>query len=366
MSEPHPGAAAGAAPAVESVMEGQDFYNEHSQPQHSASDFGLPLLARAVAALALPGPGEPVVVADYGASEGRNSQAPMRAVIAAVRERVPGAALAITHTDLPDNDFNSLFRLLAESPDSYLRGAEEVYAFAAGKSFYEQIFPAGQVSLGYSSITVHWLSAVPCPIPGQIWSPRATGAVRAAFAQRARDDWARFLTCRAGELRPGGQLVVVASGADDAGNSGAESLMDLANEVLQEMVADGTLTAAEYAQMVVPTYYRTLAEWTAPFAAGGTIGAALELVESAPAVLPDAFWPRYEQTHDAQAFAAAYTGFLRGFSEPSLFGRLDAARRASAGHTFYQRVQARIAADPARAVCHWQLYLLRIARRAAG
>jgi hypothetical protein len=350
---------------VEEVMQGAGFYNAHSRPQHAAGDFALPMLQDAVAALPVPVASEVFTAVDYGSSQGRNSMAPMKAVIEAVRGRTKSVTpVAVIHTDLPGNDFTSLFELLEHSPDSYRRGVPDVFALAAGESFYKQILPPAQVWLGHSSITVHWLSAAPSTIPGQIWSPRATGAVRSAFAERARQDWLAFLQARAVELRPGGRLVIVGSGANDSGNSGAESLVDLANSTLQALVSEGTLAQDEYEQMVIPTYYRTMAEFCAPFAAG-PLAATLRLVKNAPAVLPDVLWQTYEQNRDTQGFAQAYADFFIAAYAPSLFGALDATRREQILAAFRQHLQQRIATDPQQAECRWQLILLAIEKRAA-
>src|SRR5690348_958621 len=248
-------------PGGETVMTAGDYYNAHSQQQHNATVTTLPLLERAAEDVPLPAPGQPFLVADYGAAQGRNSLEPVRTILATIRRRLPPPApIAVVHTDLPENDFNALFTLLGESPESYLRDAPEVYAFAAGKTFYEQVFPGGLVSLGYTSSTVHWLSAAPCPLSGHIWPLRAEGPTHAAFAARARQDWQTFLACRSRELRPGGQLVVMAGLRDAAGHCGLDGVMDLANEVLQELVAAGTLTTAAYERMVLPIYYQTAEE----------------------------------------------------------------------------------------------------------
>ena len=65
---------------------------------------------------------EPVVIADYGSSQGHNSLAPITAAIRALRERLgPIRAISVAHTDLPDNDFSALFHTLETDPASYLR-----------------------------------------------------------------------------------------------------------------------------------------------------------------------------------------------------------------------------------------------------
>lgn len=339
---------------TQSSMEGHGLYNENSRPQGSAGDLGIPLLERAAAAVPLPAAG-PFGIADFGSSEGRNSMGPMAAAIATIRGRAADVPIAVTHTDVATNDFSSLFALLDGGPPSYLAGADGVYGYAVGRSFYGRLFPSESLHLGWSAIAVHWMSAIPCPIPGHIFSTFARGAVRDAFAARAAADWRAFLDARACELVPGGRLVVVASGAADDGMAGAEGLMTIADAALAAMVDAGELSAEARAAMAIPTYYRTRAEWEAPFAES----AALAIEEMTPVVLPDPFFPIYERTRDAQAFAASYAAFFRAFSEPCLFG----ATGGAAADAFYARVRTAIAADPAAAVCRWQLFLMRIRRR---
>lgn len=334
-------------------MEGGGYYNAHSRPQGSASELGIPLLQRA--AQQVPLTEGPMALADFGCAQGKNSLEPVRAAIGELRTRAASTPLVITHTDIPSNDFTALFELLATSHDSYLNGARDVYAYAAGVSFYDRIFPAKTQTLGWNSIAIHWLSGVPCAIPNHIWSPYAQGAVRDAFRKRAADDWSNFLNARAQEYVAGGQIVIVASSADDRGFAGAEGLMNIANDELMAMIRRRSITGDRYDAMAIPTYYRTRAEFEAPF----TTDSQFSLEESTPTVLQDPFWPAYEQSSDAQAFAASYTAFFRAFSEPALFGEAHTA----VADEFYSGVQQRIAADPAAAVCHWQLLLMRIKRR---
>ena len=46
-------------------------------------------------------------------------------------------------------------------------------------------------------------------------------------------------------MQPSAQLVIVGSGADIAGNSGAEGLIDLANTILQEFIKEGIIEPEE-------------------------------------------------------------------------------------------------------------------------
>jgi len=173
--------------------------------------------------------------------------------------------ISVTHTDLPTNDWTTLFQTVLFSPDSYLVGERDVFCFASGTSVYQQIFPPNHIAFGYSAIVEHWLSRKPCNIPNEIWSVRATGKVRDIWAAQAKADWHAFLQYRALEMQPSAELLIVGSGADAKGDSGAEGLIDLANHILQQLVKDGTLYPSEYEQMAIPTYYRTAEEWKEPF-----------------------------------------------------------------------------------------------------
>ena len=273
--------------------------------------FGLPLLERAVEAVPLPDPGDAFEVADYGVAGGHNSMEPMRTVIEGVRRRATrDLAVSVFHTDLPTNDFDPLFTLLS-SPDSYLRGESNVFAYARGKSFYERLFPASQIHIGWNGIAVHWLSRVPATIPDHIWSTRATGAVKEAFARQSGVDWRSFLDHRGHELRPGGRLVVLGGASDEHGSSGAEGLLDMANAALQEVVDGGALRPDEYERMGVPTYNRTLEEFEAPFSEGSE-DHVLELESSSEVALPDPFWPRVREKRRCQGLRYGLRGVLPG------------------------------------------------------
>jgi len=94
MAEP----SASLAPAP---MEGHGVYNRSSRVQAAGLSPALPLLKRAARAAALAPAPEPVVIADYGSSQGHNSLHPMAVAIGALRERVgQDRALSVVHTDL--------------------------------------------------------------------------------------------------------------------------------------------------------------------------------------------------------------------------------------------------------------------------
>src|SRR4051794_19024090 len=118
----------GAASRELGVMVGRGFYNKHSRPQRGAVAFGLPLLEHAVEAVPLPGPSEVFQVADYGVA---GETTPWSRCDRSRRGQAPGFRRP---RRLPTNDFDPLFSLLA-SPDSYLQGTCNVFAYAGGRSF---------------------------------------------------------------------------------------------------------------------------------------------------------------------------------------------------------------------------------------
>ena len=157
-----------------------------------------------------------------------------------------------------------------------------------------------------------------------------------------------------------------ASRAD--GRSGAEGLFEMANEQLRSMVDDGLLRRSEYESMFYPTWNRTLREFLAPLERGPLAGA-LTVEEAAEHTTSDGVtYPQYERDGDAAAFASAYVPFVKAVTAPSFFRWIDSDRtadeRAAIEDAFYDGLQRRIAADPAKATCHWHTVNLRI-RRAA-
>ena len=138
------------------------------------------------------------MLADYGCSEGRNSLMPIGAAVDALRARHGNdLQVLVLHTDLPGNDYSSLFGTLAHDPLTYQRPG--VFPVAAGRSYFEQLAPTGTVALGWSSIALHWLSAQPGPLTG-IWPHLAPTSEQVAWRSHAAADWAAFLFARGAEL----------------------------------------------------------------------------------------------------------------------------------------------------------------------
>src|SRR5215472_4685515 len=70
------------------VMEGNGAYNRYAQPQAAGGALASPFLLRAVEKIAFEPSDEPVIIADYGSSQGKNSLAPVGTAIRNLRLRL--------------------------------------------------------------------------------------------------------------------------------------------------------------------------------------------------------------------------------------------------------------------------------------
>jgi SAM dependent carboxyl methyltransferase len=312
------------------AMEGQGSYNRHGRLPAGGGALALPHLERAIAEVPLDSGVEPVVIADYGSSQGKNSLAPMGVAISAVRARTgPARPILVCHEDQPSNDFNALIGLLHSHPDRYQLADPNVFPCVIGRSFYEGVLPENFVHVGWSSYAATWISRIPALIPGHIFFARSNGEVRAAFERQGASDWQAFLALRARELRPGGCLVVVVPGADERGVSGMEAIFDHANAVLGDMVSEGTITADERRRMVLNVWPRRKAELVAPFDRNGRLGS-LALTDTGTRLLRDAAWDDYEKDGNAQALAEKHAMFFRAIFAPTLASALTRVREDDA------------------------------------
>ena len=325
------------------VMEGKGSYNRHATVPAGGGALAIPALEDAARRVAVEPEDRPLVIADYGSSQGKNSLGPMRAALRALRARVSAdRPVFIFHIDQPSNDFNSLFEVLSSDPDRYAADHVDVFPCAVGRSFYEQVLPPESVHVGWCSFAALWLSRIPGPLPGHFIAVHGSGPGHDAFARQAAEDWETFLRLRARELRPGGRLVIVLPARNDEGVTGYEDFMDQANGALGEMVDAGEIRREERARMVLGPYPRQRSELLAPFQAGHFTELRVEHYELLS--LPDAAWGDYERDGDARAMATKHALFFRSVFVPSLASALDGVRAgdAAAGNAFADTLQERM------------------------
>jgi len=330
------------------VMEGNGAYNKHAELQAGGAALALSHLEGAARSAILDPSDQPVVIADYGSSQGKNSLAPIRVAVRTLQARLDQRRpILVCHIDQPANDFTSLFGLLDSDPTSYNVGDPNIFPCAIGRSFYGPVLPPNSVHLGWSAYAVVWTSRVPRLAADHLFPPRSNEELRTAFRDQSAQDWEQFLALRSAELRPGGRLVVVLPAVDDNGTSGFESIMDHANAALVEMAGEGAITAEERARMVLGVWARQRHDILAPFERDAQFGQ-LTVEHYSTAVLADAAWADYLRDGNQEALATKHARFFRSTFAPSLACALDRSpeRRCAFADRLEHRLSGRLVTKP--------------------
>jgi hypothetical protein len=335
-----------------SVMEGGGAYGRHSRIPAAGGGLAIPLLEEAARRIALDAGDRPIVIADYGSSDGKNSLSPIRAAIAVLRQRIGRQRpIMVCHSDLPGNDYSTLFELMASDPGSYTHDDPMAFPYAIGRSFYQSLFPPAHVDLGWSSYAAVWLSRIPRLIPDEIFIPRCTGRIREEFDRQAAQDWEAFLALRAAELRPGGRLVVALPSLDHDGSTAFAAVWDHAVAALDKLVETNAITPDERGRMTLGACPRRERDLIAPFAADGQFRD-LIVERVSTLVAPDAAWTDYERDGDAMALASKRALFFRVIFVPALAQALARSRSHEDRRIFADRLEAdvsrRLTSAPAR------------------
>jgi hypothetical protein len=353
-------------------MKGSGYYDQHSEPQGSAIQAFQDWIDDAVAHLPLPAPAQPVTVLDMGSSEGRNAVRLMTGIVAGLRRRT-NQPIQTIFSDLASNNFNGLFANVEQARRTGLFAAD-VYPGVVGGSFYGPLLPPGMVQLATCFNALHWLDrlpAVPSPVgvgyrrphprrPGLAVSPEAT----AAFTRQAEQDLDRFLTCRARELLPGGKLLLAGPGDFDQYRV-CDGFYDIVNDACLDLVAAGRLEREQYERLTMPMYFRTLQELLAPVEREDSpVHDAFAVERAQELEVPMPFLVEFRRSGDVAAYAGAYTGFLRAASEPvvrATFNQPDG--KFGTVERLYERMCARLLADPERYSCRFTLVAALLTRR---
>jgi hypothetical protein len=204
---------------------------------------------------------------------------------------------------------------------------------------------------------MHWLSRKPGNISSHVHMVGASGDELALFAEQGRRDWQTILLHRAAELAPGGRLVLVNFGRDEAGrylgNTGGVNMFDTFNQIWQQLLADNVIRRDEYIAMTLPQYYNTVEEFSAPLTdpASPVYRAGLRLEHIETRVVRCPFAAEFEQHGDAAEFAREYIPTLRSWTESTFSGALAQERPAAERQTiidrFYDTYETRVRDQPA-------------------
>lgn len=302
------------------AMEGSGFYNRNSSLQAAGIAAVLPLWERALASVK-PGNSD-LMVADYGSSQGRNSMLPIRMAIDALRAKTGAdTPIEVVHTDLPSNDFASLFTALECEPTSYMRGISRVFPSAIGRSYFDPVIREGKVTLGWNSWTLQWMSRV-INAPDHVFAKFSESpAVVSSVAQQQEEDWQRFLKARAFELSAGAKLMSLFVASD----ANRRSWRWIGGEfwgAIVDMGDAGLLSQHEQLSMTFPTNARTSEEIAAPFQKNGEFaGLRLEHLEIVKGI--DPFWGDFQATGDAEALGRSWADMMKAVFRPTALNAIS-------------------------------------------
>ncbi|KAL2895628.1 Salicylate carboxymethyltransferase, partial [Bienertia sinuspersici] len=166
--------------------------------------------------------------------------------------------------DLPNNDFNTLFRSLGKF-DAMLKqnmGNDFGHYFVNGVpgSFYGRLFPSNHLHFVHSSYSLHWLSQVPKGIENNkrnIYIGRASPPnVLKAYYEQYEKDFSTFLKCRSEEVVPGGIMVLTMLGRKSIEPYSKETcyIFDSLATALNDMVHEGLLEEEKLNTFNMPIY----------------------------------------------------------------------------------------------------------------
>jgi cyclopropane-fatty-acyl-phospholipid synthase len=337
-------------------MKSGGYYDVHSEYQRRVVEGGDTLIRGVVSRLD-PGSLEGTfTIADYGAGTGATSVHAVGTTIDALREHSPKLPVAAIHNDVATNDFWQLFRDVTGA-DGYLdRAGGPVYPMAAAGSFFSQVVPDASVDLGRCSNASHWYREQPeVAVPDGMYFSDATGSARRTLAEQAAGDWLDFLTARAAELAPAGRLLVEGIGTERGPDAkqrvSAARLLRVMWDVAMGLADEGKLDRGALDGYVLAVYCRSAEEATAPIRESGPLADAFEVDTAEVEEVANPYWEMLERDGDREAYAEAYTAFVRAFAESTMVEHLfePAARGIEPKQLcdeFFTRLRAASAADP--------------------
>lgn len=229
-------------------MEGGDedsSYAKNSQASASAITLCKPLLLTAIQSMKLffietnEGDSDTayydsIRIADLGCATGYNTLATIDMIVGSLRKRYLNECgfdpeFEVFFSDLPSNDFNSLFRSLTAMFDSLSdnnnKTLNKYYAAGVPGSFYHRLFPKSKLHIAVSLSALHWLSEIPKVVldktspawnKGRAWIEGANKEVVEAYAKQSEKDLQDFLVCRKEEIAKGGMLFILMAGRPES------------------------------------------------------------------------------------------------------------------------------------------------------
>ncbi|PKI65591.1 hypothetical protein CRG98_013984 [Punica granatum] len=222
-------------------------------------------------------------VVDLGCATGYNTLATVGMVVESLRERYIGELgfepeFEAFFSDLPSNDFNSLFRSLS-GMDSNEKKPRRYFVAGVPGTFYRRLFPGGKLHVAVSLSALHWLSQIPGEVldkgsrtwnKGRAWIDGAKEEVVEAYSRQSEEDLDNFLKCRKEEIAEGGILFMLMGGRPNSQEPGnqlgdAESrakhpFATSMDQAWQDLLNEGLIDEETRDGFNIPAYMRSMEE----------------------------------------------------------------------------------------------------------
>lgn len=323
---------------------------------------------------------KPLTVAEYGCATGGSSIEPLKAILDALnthsdeKQKPQKQEVLALMNDLPNNDWDVLDKTLKEAFAGNDASSTGEISFAFVKhNMYKPFDLVNQeqessyqrkIDIAYSSYALHWVSEMPCLLPGSaIWpnqlvttSSSETAAVHAAWDQSMTNQWKSFLDLRAKEMSQGAFLVLNFQAADPLNGRLSEGSAKVCQDVLQDMIDEKAVCDKQAKAITMPEYPRTLQQVLEPLVQESSSGNTaantnwtVEFVQSSiqdcPITRP---YKRGEIT--AEVTADRMVQNMRAFMEAPLLDSLTkACSSADEGNelmiAFWERCRAKLLAE---------------------
>nr|QRX39005.1 gibberellic acid methyltransferase [Sisymbrium irio] len=271
---------------VLSMQGGEDdvSYAKNSHGPAAALASSKPMLTSAIHSIKLTkGCSSHLKIADLGCAVGDNTFSTVDTVVEVLRHKLtlingksdqPEPELEVFFSDLPSNDFNTLFRSLEEKVNS---SSQKYFAAGVPGSFYRRLFPKGELHVVVTMSALQWLSQIPEKVmekgsktwnKGRVWIQGTEGEVVEAYAEQADKDLVQFLQCRKEEIVEGGVLFMLMGGrpsglvsqVSDHDSRLKYLFTTLMDQAWQDLVDEGLIEEEKRDGFNIPVYLRNTEE----------------------------------------------------------------------------------------------------------
>ncbi|XP_010276464.1 PREDICTED: gibberellic acid methyltransferase 2 isoform X2 [Nelumbo nucifera] len=256
-------------------------YARNSDAPASAISLSKPLLIAAIQSMRLFHGEASLRIADLGCATGFNTLSTIDLVIDTLRGRYNKDCafepeFEAFFSDLPSNDFNSLFRSLPPFIDNKKK---RYYAAGVPGSFYHRLFPKGKLHVAVSLSALHWLSRIPEVVldkrslawnKGRAWIDGAKKEVVEAYAKQSDEDLRAFLQCRREEIVEGGTLFILMAGRQgleqpenqlgDPDSRAKHPFTSSMDQAWEDLLNEGLIDEETRDTFNIPAYMRSIEE----------------------------------------------------------------------------------------------------------